>query len=226
MYLITSYYISNKIERQKEIQKCLIKNNNNKYIEKIYLLNDKYYDMSFLIDDSKIVQIIISNEKNYKLNFKDCINFINKNLEDKICILSNSDIYFDESLSKIINLDNKLFALLRYDEDEFEKKNLFKLYDCARDDSQDSWIFKSPLKLDIEKINFNFGTLGCDNILANVIHEAGIEISNPCYDIIITHVHLSDIRTYSEDTRLKGIYCYVQACSLNDKSNLRFESII
>jgi hypothetical protein len=262
MILITTYYISNVISRQKEIQRCLIKNCENEYIEKIYLLNDNYYDMSFLHNDSKIIQIIIHSSK---LNFKDAIKFINENLQDNICILANSDIYFDNSLSKIGSMNNKFYALLRYDETGNNlkpiigkegasgfptnethnnikpiigkegasgetmcptNKNLFKLYDCPRDDAQDAWIFQSPLKIDLNEIDFNFGTLGCDNIFANKIYETNIELSNPCYDIIITHVHLSDIRTYSEETRLKGRYCYIQPCNIYNKSSVRFEDII
>jgi hypothetical protein len=238
MILITTYYISKFISRQKEIQKCLIKNCENEYIEKIYLLNDNYYDMSFLKNDSKIIQIIIHSPK---LNFKDAIKFINENLQDNICILANSDIYFDNSLSKITSMNNRFYALLRYDEtgNNFKSiigkegdngfpnnKNLFKLYDCPRDDSQDTWIFQSPLKIELNEIDFNFGTLGCDNIFANKIYETNIELSNPCYDIITTHVHLSDIRTYSEETRLKGKYCYIQPCNIYNKSSFRFENII
>lgn len=223
MILITTYYISRVISRQKEIQRCLIKNCENEYIEKIYLLNDNYYDMSFLKNDSKIIQIIISNPK---LNFKEAIKFINENLQNNICILANSDIYFDNSLSKITSMNNKFYALLRYDEDEADNKNLFKLYNYARDDSQDAWIFQSPLNIDLNEIDFNFGTLGCDNIFANKIYETNIELSNPCYDIISTHIHLSDIRTYSEETRLKGKYCYIQPCNIYNKSTFRFENII
>jgi len=222
MILITTYYISTKVLRQKELQKCLIKNCKNEYIEKIYLLNDNYYDMSFLENDSKIIQIII---KGPKLNFKDAIQFINENLQDNICILANSDIYFDNSLSKIKTMDNKFYALLRHDEDESANKNLFKLYNYPRDDSQDAWIFQSPLNINLDEIDFNFGTLGCDNIFANKVYEANLELSNPCYDIIITHVHLSEIRTYSEETRLKGKYCYIQPCNIYNKSTFRHEII-
>jgi len=222
MILITTYYISKVISRQKEIQKCLIKNCENEYIEKIYLLNDNYYDMSFLQNDYKIIQIIIPCTK---LNFKDAVKFINENLQDNICILANSDIYFDNSLLKITSMNNKFYALLRYDEDEFNNKNLFKLYDCPRDDAQDAWIFQSPLNINLNEIDFNFGTLGCDNIFANKIYETNIELSNPCYDIIITHVHLSDIRTYSEETRLKGKYSYIQPCNIYNKSTFRHEYI-
>jgi hypothetical protein len=128
MILITTYYISSNEERNKEIKECLIKNFQNKYIERIYLLNNNIYNINFINDkQNKIIQYIISNENNYKLKYNDAIKFINENLQNKICILSNSDIYFDNTLSKINNkiIHNNCFALLRYDLDINGNKKIF-----------------------------------------------------------------------------------------------------
>jgi hypothetical protein len=167
MILVSTYYKSDNSERQKELNKCLIKNTENKYIKKIYLLNDALYDLSFIdkevyinkqIPKDKVKQIIISNDKNYKLKYDDCIKFINENLNDQICILSNSDIYFDNSLSKINNkiINNNLLALLRYDETIEGNRKIFKRNNYPRDDSQDCWIFRCPLNVNIDKLNFSF----------------------------------------------------------------------
>jgi hypothetical protein len=51
--LITTYYEPDNEERSNEIKECLIKNFNNKYIDKIHLLNDKIYDFSFIPDYEK-----------------------------------------------------------------------------------------------------------------------------------------------------------------------------
>ena len=226
MILITTYYISDNKERQKELDRCLIKNSENNYIEKIYLLNNEVFNLDFIFNQKKIEQVIITNEKNYKLKYNDAINFINNNLDGSICILSNSDIYFDNSLSKIYDKnrinENNLFALLRYDEDKNGNKIIFKFFDEPRNDSQDSWIFKSPLKIDLDKINFSFGTLGCDSIFANIIYDSGLKVSNPCYDIITTHVHNTEYRTYSVDDRIHGKYCLVPPCYLNNDYEVKF----
>ena len=199
-------------------------NNENKYIEKIYLLNNEIFNLDFIKNNSKIKQILISNDPNYKLKYDDAINFINDKLKNKICILSNSDIYFDNSLSKIENndLSNECFALLRYDEDIYQNKKIFTRHDIPRDDSQDSWIFRSPLNINIENINYSFGTLGCDSLFANEISESNIKLSNPSYDIITTHVHLTDFRTYNIDNRIHGKYCLLEPCKLNEYPNNKF----
>jgi hypothetical protein len=224
MILITTYYKNKNLDRQYEIDQCLIKNSNNKYIKEIYLLGNEYFNLSFIENRSKIKQIIINNEKKYKLKYNDSIKFINKNLENNLCILANSDIYFDNSLEKLIEykMENKLFALLRYDLDSNGNYELFKRYNIPRNDSQDSWIFKSPLNVDLNNFDFSLGTLGCDSVFAQKIYEEGYKISNPSLDIISVHYHLIDYRTYSTNDRLYGKYCLIEAGYLEDDVKLLF----
>ena len=228
MILITTYYISDNEFRNNEINKCLIKNIENNYIKKIYLLNNKLFDLSFLKNiknyKNKVIQVIISTHDNYILNYKDAIQFINTNLKDKICILANSDIYFDDSLFKINsqNIHGRFFGLLRYDEDNEGNKKIFTRFDEPRNDSQDSWIFMSPLNIDLSKIDFTFRTLGCDSIFSKYVYDSGLKVCNPCYDIITTHVHNTEYRTYNCDHRIHGIYCLLQPCHLNENPEPTF----
>lgn len=220
MILITSYYKTINEERNKEINRCLFNNYNNRYIEKIYLLNNKIFNLDFMSDPyNKIEQIIISNNENYILKYCDAVEFINENLKDKICILANSDIYFDHTIQKINNsvINNTCIALLRYDVDKNGNLKIFSQHGLPRDDSQDSWIFRSPLNVNLKELNFSLGTLGCDNIFANIIYKSKIGIYNPCFDIISIHLHNTEFRTYNVDNRLHGKYSLLTPCKLNDK---------
>ena len=220
MILITTYYKSRNINRQSEIDICLKKNFENKYIKKIYLLNNEIFDLNHININykNKIEQIVICSDINYKLNYKDAIEFINNNLIHDICILANSDIYFNDSLSKITNknINNYFFALLRYDEDENGKIDIFRRYNEPRDDSQDSWIFRAPLNINTNNLKFSFGTLGCDSIFASLVYDTKINISNPSYDIVSIHLHNSNHRTYNYDDRIHGKYCLLKPCFLNE----------
>lgn len=225
MILVTTYYISNSLDRNEEIDKCLKLNFENKNIEKIILLNNQMYHFSFINEyKKKIEQYIISTDENYILKYNDAINFINKNLKNKICILANSDIYFDNTISLVNNkiIHNKFFALLRYDEKNDGTKEIFTRFDEPRDDSQDAWIFKSPLNIDLNKLNFSFRTLGCDSLLAKYIYDTGLLISNPALDIIATHVHKTEFRTYNCDDRIHGVYCCLKPCHINEYPEPRF----
>ena len=71
--------------------------------------------------------------------------------------------------------------------------------------------------MDIQnKINFTFRTLGCDNIFAKYVYDIGLKISNPSYDIITTHVHNTEFRTYNCDNRIHGVYCLLKPCHLDE----------
>jgi hypothetical protein len=225
MILVTTYYLTNNLERNEENKKCLKINFENQYIDKIILLNNQIFQLNFINDyKKKIEQYIISTDTDYILKYNDAINFINKNLKNKICILSNSDIYFDNSLSKITNkiIHNNFFALLRYDEDDDGTKKIFTRFNEPRDDSQDCWIFKSPINIDLNKINFSFRTLGCDSLLAKHVFDTGLTITNPSLDIIATHVHKTEFRTYNCDNRIHGIYCALKPCHLGESPEPRF----
>ena len=222
MILITSYYITDNEERQKELNTCLIKNCENKLIDKIYLLNNQIYDLDFLKNKDKIKQFNIL--KKNKLYFSEAIEFINSYCYKELVILSNSDIYFDKSLEKINEdeLDNKLYALLRYDEKVDGSKDIFRHFNEPRADSQDAWIFKSPLRITINEIDFSFGTLGCDNMFASIIYQHGYIIENPSYTITINHLHNVEERNYDVMDRIHGKYCLIEPHYLGEKSKIRF----
>lgn len=221
MILITSYYKSDSKERQKEIDECITKNINNPLITSIYLLNDQIYNNKFL-KKSKIKQFEIIKEK--KLLFKDAIEFINSYCYQETVILSNTDIYFDDTL-KLIDpkeLDNKVLCLLRHDIDKEGNIDIFRHFGEPRSDSQDCWIFNSPLKINTNELDFSFGTLGCDNIFASKLHEHKYELLNPSYDIKIYHLHNVEERSYTINDRIHGNYCLIKPHSINDKTSIRF----
>jgi len=225
--LVTTYYKSHDKQRQKELDKTLYLNVNNKNISKIYLLNDKIYELNENVKYSKkIEQIIINNNPKYKLKFNDAIQFINSKPSNHLYILANSDIYFDDSLQKIKknNMENKLYALLRYDIDDNNNSNLLIETDKNRDNygkpnnhSQDTWIFKNPLNINLNNINFALGTYGCDNMFANAAYNSNILLENPSLDIYTYHLHQSNVRTYSNDDKLIGRYCFINPHKLNEK---------
>ena len=199
--LITTYYKSQNTQRQNEINQCLINNINNKHIKKIYLLNDDIYELDFLDDKSKVEQIIVDEDSKKRLKFSYAVNYINDNFKGEKCILANSDIYYDTSLELLynINYNNLFIALSRYDNGRLFNKPL----------SQDSWIFESPLNIDLTKINYSFGILGCENRFAYVVNEHKYQVINPSFTIKSHHLHNSGFRTYNYRDRIRGLYLSV-----------------
>lgn len=166
--LFVNYYQDKDPERQKELDVCLKKNLENK------LLN-------VVVIDSQT-----------RMTYNDYFKLINNysSFED-INIISNSDIYFDETIERTNILNAKqCFALTRWN---FNQDGTSTYFNCS--DSQDCWIFRGKIA-DVEG-SFFLGYRGCDNRIAYEFQRAGWNISNPSLTIISYHLHLSDVRNYS-----------------------------
>lgn len=221
MILLTFYYKTENNERQKEINQCLINNVKNDFVKKIYLFNDKYYDLDFVNDiNNKIIQVIIEPVLLGRYSYKQLINFSNIYLENEICIMANSDIFFDNTLKHLINYNfkNKFIALTRY---EYDTKILYK----GGKSSQDTWIFKSPYLGNTNELDFCFGIPGCDNSLTYFIYKNNYLVYNPSLTIKTWHVHKSNIRTYSNNNRIYNYYLYIEPSKLYEK-NIKLNLIL
>ena len=207
--LITSYYHSPNDERQQELNQCLINNAKNSHIKTIYLLNAQIYDLYFVDQEhiGKIVQLVVNPENKDRLQYDCAIQFANNFLYGQKCILSNSDIYFDDTLQILnyIPFDNLAFALSKYENGILAERLI---------DSQDSWIFQSPLRLDMSLLQFKFGVPGCDNVFADILLKSGYQLHNPCKSIVSNHLHRSNYRTYTEEDRIKGEYTGIVPCEI------------
>lgn len=190
--LVIPYYNSNNKDRQLELDTCLIKNANNPNIKKIYLMTDNIYELDFINIDvkNKIKQILVDDDNKKRMSFSYIFNFTNKYLKNEKCIVANTDIYFDNSLSLLLNynLDKTFISLTKY-----EIKNSIPQLSIG----WDSWIFQSPINLDLDIINFKFGIPLCDNRLMAEAINSGYNVINPSLTIKSYHLHESNYRTYN-----------------------------
>ena len=202
--LISQYYIAKDEQRYKENNICLLNNILNENIDKIILLNEREYDLSFILNKlrdnklkNKVKQVIIE----CRINYFDVFNYVNTYYKNNIILLGNLDIFYNESLKKLknYNLTNKFISLTRYDllEDyKFNEPNEIKLYThegilgnpCI--DSSDCWIFKSPIKNN-NNTKVMLGSNGCDTIINYILkYELNYDVINIVNDIISIHYHL------------------------------------
>ena len=127
--IISQYFIPNNELRVKEIKEALRRNVENKYIKKIYLLNERIYtDDELGINSDKIEQHNI--EK--RIKFMDFFRFVNREKIKGYYVLLNIDVFLDDTINNIrysdIDTERKMFSLLRYEyrgEDDIKKCNLF-----------------------------------------------------------------------------------------------------
>ncbi len=198
--LITSFYKSKIFSngdsiRNKELEESLFHNINSPVIEKIHLFVDDELALNSLNQIMKQTGTdkIVIIEVGKKPLYSDLFAYAQNNLVDKICMVSNSDIFMYECdsniLNKFTNERNICYALTRYEYDL-----TCRLIDKFMG-SHDCFIFKSPLvNFDSNTVNHVQHYWGSENIVIYELEKVGIKIFNPCYQIKIVHLHSSGLR--------------------------------
>jgi hypothetical protein len=134
-----------------------------------------------------------------RLTFRDLFDYGNRQLAGRPVIIANNDIYFDRTLGCLdgYELRGKLLCLSRW---EVQADGSTQLFDSCS--SQDAWIFQPPLPP--FAADWYLGLPGCENRLAYEAQEAGLVLENPARSVRALHLHLSQVRHYSERQRLAG----------------------
>lgn len=206
--LFTSYYDEKHHWRKAELDACLLNNIQNRFIDQIIVLVEGQWESVIIdnsvpvkamvtwvgvevpIQDDKIITIKTQGRPTFS-NFFDEINRFAS--EDDISIISNSDIYFDDTLELVKGMKpNECYALSRHEVNEDGSEGMFIQ---KNGDSSDVWVFKGKIQ-PMSYTDFGLGILGTDNRIAYEIKQAGYNITNPCLDIKAWHLHCSNIRNY------------------------------
>lgn len=216
LWWITQFFKHGKSDRASEIRKCLRENVSSRLIDKILLLNES--PQTFTKTD-KIQEEVIG----HRLTYQDVFERIYDIPDNTIVVFANADIFIDDSFKELwhLNLEDKFLALLRYDLPNSGDLADAKIFG-PRADSQDTWIVRSDdiKKRDRsvwEKMDFQFGKMGCDNGLALEMMRAKFLVVNPAQTIKTYHVHSSEIRNYSKtDVVDMPVFHYIQPSGVHD----------
>jgi hypothetical protein len=210
MKLLIEYFKSNNSDRDKEFKTCISENVKNRFIDKIFVFisDDSVLD----IESDKIEIVKVEKRPSYLFLF----DFCSQNLKDEICIISNTDIFFDDTLKYLeTDLTNQFLCLTRWDIVPYQGGLGMQFYDHPwRGNlttgmlSQDCWIFKSPIPLDT-RCDFLMGKPGCDNRISQILHENGYNVKNPSKQIVTKHLHITNHRTYNHTDLVYGPYLLV-----------------
>lgn len=169
--LFVQVYNCGDSERQKELDTCL-KNNKELNINGVPYFN--------------VIEI------KERLSFNEMFKLTHQ-YPDRINIITNSDIYFNETVLECRWLQNKeCLALSRWD----ITGNTAVLFD--RKDSQDVWVFNGAVTENIG--HYYLGVPGCDNKLMWELIQSGYRVSNPSKRIHALHLHSTNYRTYDYKT--------------------------
>ena len=175
--------------RHDEYTKTLQYNIDNMYIDKIVLLVEDTPNIDPSILKNKVDIVKVKRQPTYG----DYFNYINEEYYNWICVLGNLDIMYTDSIITVHEYidDDTVIALSRY---EINPDNSLTPM-TGGEGSQDTWIFKSKIRVDNMASNFTMGIGGCDNRIAYELQK-NYKVINPCSQIISMHMHRSNIRTW------------------------------
>lgn len=204
MNLVIEYFNSHNHMRNGEYLYCLHQNLANEYIENVYLFMEDDAELNF--ESPKIKRVTLDKRPTYKDLFEYC----NENMNGEICIVSNADIIFDETIRyfKSLRMENQFYALSRWEISTNDGKSWeIEPYDNAA--SQDCWIFRTPV-LTSDNMDYTMGKPGCDNRITYDMRELGYTCRNPGKKVVTVHFHPTNFRSYHpNDDRVPGPYLLV-----------------
>ena len=204
--LLIQLYESEFPQRNTEFAQALQKNIECKHIDNIVVFADQTFDV---YKHEKIKHIPTKHRMTYAKFFE----FANQ--LSSICIIANSDVYFDESLKYVTNIDKEKFLCLsRWNDNKLDHHATM---------SQDAWIFNKqiPQKM-IESSDFFLGELRCDNRIAYHAMMNQFEILNPCLLVKVHHLHKNKTEVTYERFPQNEKVNMLHLTSLNPSSTMKY----
>lgn len=200
MDILTSFKVTPNEPRNNEVMFALKKNAENVWAENVYIYCEDNDTVSFInskADNEKIKPIKIESRLTYAFAVADA-----NSRPGKITAIVNADVFLDETIQKIDFTDNDFVYCLTKSDYNIAANASFHvgLNYCF-----DAYVFRSPVRVELDKINFYFGLPGCDSIFAYELSKY-MKVLNPSRIIRANHFHPSGYRTYTENNRLRGLY--------------------
>jgi len=204
MILITSIYETGNDNRDLEFLECLSYNKKNPYINKIIIAFEGRKGSLY-----EAIEQDVTHHIDTRPTFDDLINLYKG---EDIVILSNADIYFDNTLRFVfdVELDNTLFMLTRKNGKELIPHTNDEMVACA-----DAWIYKSPTKVSCE---CQIGVAYCDGKISAQAYMDGIRVVNYSKSINAIHLHKGGYKNSQRRNRMyRGKSLHTQQLGINDK---------
>jgi FkbM family methyltransferase len=211
MHLLVGFYRHPDERRMAELAECLRRNSANRWFASINVMIEDESTAEHVLacvdaaDRHKVAAV----RHGRRLLYDDLFAYAASHLRLETIVVANADIAFDDSLGRLAGRDlhGQLLCLSRWDEHDDGTVTLFE-----HAGSQDVWIFEAPLPP--MTATFPLGVPGCDNRIAAEATLVGMRVSNPSRTIVAHHLHRSDVRSYSEASRIHGHVRHVPASEL------------
>lgn len=172
IHLIIQYCNDSRPQRQAEYDECLRRNLAHPAIVAIHNLVEHSTTMP---EEFRGHPKLREHSLDRWMTYQDAFAYANEHLQDQIVAITNLDIFLDptsgwDDLSILAN--GVVLCLSRFEWDIDGR--VFRdpgFEQCGFANSQDAWVFQAPF--DVPDCDFEIGTLGCDNAIADRIKRAG-----------------------------------------------------
>ena len=205
VHVLVQYYESSDAEHQGELRSVLTSHAQNPDIDKVHVFVEENYELNSMfnfrgvfLNMSKVTRVVVGK----RLTFQTAFAYANQYLPSgSVAVLANSDIGFDDTIAHASKIaENVVYAMLRW---EFSNPDGTARLE-PRVDSQDVWIFQTPLRMDLDGLDFYLGQPRCDNRLAAAFVEQGLKVENPAFRIRTYHHQKNTNRAYTNDDHVPG----------------------
>lgn len=212
MILLVGSHIPASEARLSEYALCLSRNLDNPLVEAIHVFVEDPVDgyharlgkppnaavegLAALLKSPKVRRV----DHGRRTTYAEFFAHANANLAGRNVLVSNADVWFDDTLALLDrrDLSGVLVCL--------SKRDGGRVLHNA-DVSQDSWAFLAPIR-DFP-CAWPLGVPGCDNRLAAEAARAGLRVANPCRSVAAHHVDVP-MKAHDEARRLWGEYLPVE----------------
>lgn len=172
IHLIIQYCNDPRPQRQAEFDECLRRNLAHPAIVAIHNLVEHH---TIVPDEFRTHAKVQEHRVNRWMTYQDAFAYANEHLKDQVVAIMNLDIFLDPSSNwgdLGLLASGVVLCLSRFEWDidgRVFRDPGFERIGCAN--SQDAWIFQAPF--DVPDCDFEIGTLGCDNAIAERIKRTG-----------------------------------------------------
>lgn len=199
IHLFFPYFRSDNVERQKEIDSCCIANIRSQTFASVTVICDgePSDEVRSYLQGCNVIK------HPGRLTFQDWFSYISASRAEGVALLCNSDIYFDSSVGRLLELfdlhqkDHPIALISRFD-----VIGDLAIQHISPHFSQDAWAIRTDNLPSVDNMNsfrIPLGTKRCDSRFAYLLHEAGYKLLNPCNFVHAIHYHSSSIRNYKNE---------------------------
>lgn len=191
IHLIIDYYTDARPDRREELLTSVRRNLSNPAVEAVYNLGSAEH---LPPDDVVSHPKYASHPTDHRLTFRDAFSFANTHLAGRFVGVCNLDISLDpasdwSTAETLVRNDNLVLCQSRTECAADGSTHLDPVFEkVAYANAQDAWFWIAPF--DPPNCDFELGTLGCDNAIADRIRKAGRIPANLASRFRILHLDL------------------------------------